>query len=32
VNQRVMQMHQRLNITPAQEAAWEAFARVMHAT
>jgi periplasmic protein CpxP/Spy len=29
VNQRVAQMHQRLKITPAQESAWEAFAKVM---
>jgi periplasmic protein CpxP/Spy len=29
VNQRIVQMHQRLKITPEQEAAWNGFAQVM---
>ena len=29
VNQRIAQMHQRLKITPDQEAAWNGFAQVM---
>ncbi|MDR3532437.1 MAG: Spy/CpxP family protein refolding chaperone [Rhodopila sp.] len=31
VDQRITQMHQRLKITPQQEAAWNAFAQVMQA-
>jgi protein CpxP len=29
VNERIAQMHQRLKITPAQQAAWDAFTQVM---
>jgi len=29
VDQRITQMHQQLKITPQQEAAWDAFAKVM---